>query len=535
MHIASDGIKTAIIYRSDDIKFDWSSECSGFLPLWGKHKNLGDEHDSPYQRTFLTDQAVNYVTCPDLFSFIQRGLVKNLRLAQEDNLYVIQAYSPPHGFRDTGWKLDEELNLVSSSPTLSLVDDLYLYFTDPELLQLIQESPEVVTLPVYQKGEKGLRTCSELPSESTKLSHTSDTPAAPIGYISIDKQTAQEELTIESEYISILRLLPEDEQIRITLPTDKGKTARDLSNTLKVYGFTHLNHEEHIRNLYDNMLSPIPSKPLVDCMAIRLGAVFKRKNELYMFDQWNSDGSFTIHSFATYKPERIPLPDQIWKRTAEEHLRSEVQHYHNVLTDNIFCYQYYEGFRSLDGSSHYDPGDKTDFEMITRDMLGLDRAQALQGRFITSNESPSDFDIHRFLSEQDFPKLRTAITRQVIQHICDLLTKESPFPYGTSGDEILCNKDKIMDRIVQQLYDKHEELSLPAIVSVVKSEAGVNRQLLPRLSREDLAPGQDYTAEELMSILNQKSTLDNMIAKSSQEKHAQQSDAGGYKQPDHGR
>ena len=527
MQIASDGIKTAIIYRSNDIHFDWSTDCAGFLPLWGKYKNLGDEHDSMFQRTFLTDQAVNYVSCTDLFSFIQRDLVKNLRLAQQDNLYMIQAYSLPNGFHDTGWKLDKELNLVSSSPTLSLVGDLYLYFTDSELLQLIQESPEVVTLPVYQKGEHGITT---RPASSNTSSNS--TPQPPIGYITIDRKTAQEELTIESEYISILRLLPEDEQTRITLPTEKGKSARDLSNTLETYGFTHLNHEDHIRNLYDNMLSPIPSKPLVDSMAIRLGAVFKRKNELYMFDQWNSDGSFTIHSFAAYKPEHIPLPDTTWKHIAEEQLHSEIQHYHNVLTGNIFCYRYYEGFQSIDGSSHYDPGDKTEFDTIIRDMLGLDRAQALQGRFISSSESPADFDIQRFLSEQDFPELRTAITRQVIHHICDQLTQASPFPYGITGEDILCNKDNIMDRIVQLLYDEHEKTTLPSIVSAMKSEAGVNRQLIPRLSKEDLEPGRDYTAEELMSILNQKATLDSMISKASEEKASQQPDIRQGKHPD---
>lgn len=97
-------------------------------------------------------------------------------------------------------------------------------------------------------------------------------------------------------------------------------------------------------------------------------------------------------------------------------------------------------------------------------------------------------------------------------------------------DDILANRDGVLDSIVSNLYDEHMEPDKASIHSAIEEHAGTARELQPKISVADLEPGKDYTESELLAILKKKPSLSDQIAGASAR---QASQADNKTQPGH--
>lgn len=86
------------------------------------------------------------------------------------------------------------------------------------------------------------------------------------------------------------------------------------------------------------------------------------------------------------------------------------------------------------------------------------------------------------------------------------------YPYGMTTDDILANKNGVLDDIVSDLYDEHLGPDTESIHSAIEEHAGKSREVQPKISVADLEPGKDYTESELLAILKKKPSLSDQIA-----------------------
>lgn len=104
------------------------------------------------------------------------------------------------------------------------------------------------------------------------------------------------------------------------------------------------------------------------------------------------------------------------------------------------------------------------------------------------------------------------------------------YPYGMTSDDILANKNGVLEGIVADLYDEHMDPDKASIHNAIEGHAGKSREVQPKISAADLEPGKDYTESELLAILKKKPSLSDQIAGASAR---QASQADNKTQPGH--
>lgn len=140
------------------------------------------------------------------------------------------------------------------------------------------------------------------------------------------------------------------------------------------------------------------------------------------------------------------------------------------------------------------------------------------------------FDIDAFFEENDFPELRDKIRQEVFDYIKTDAATAQVYPYGMTPDDILANKNGVLDGIVADLYDEHMDPDKASIHNAIEGHAGKSREVQPKISAADLEPGKDYTESELLAILKKKPSLSDQIAGASAR---QASQADNKTQPGH--
>ena len=145
-------------------------------------------------------------------------------------------------------------------------------------------------------------------------------------------------------------------------------------------------------------------------------------------------------------------------------------------------------------------------------------------------EPEGDFDIDAFFEENDFPELRDKIRQEVCDYIKTDAATAQVYPYGMTSDDILANKNGVLEGIVADLYDEHMDPDKASIHNAIEGHAGKSREVQPKISAADLEPGKDYTESELLAILKKKPSLSDQIAGASAR---QASQADNKTQPGH--
>lgn len=222
--------------------------------------------------------------------------------------------------------------------------------------------------------------------------------------------------------------------------------------------------------------------------------------------EWDSGQVGYIYMDKETAMKELCVREEDWKSHAEKTLQSEVETYDNFLTGEVYGYKLYEGLEEIDSCWGFNPG-KEDIKTLMREELAW-----FMPNMDFEMSYDSSFDIDEFFSEHDFPAVREDITKKVVTQLYEDFQAIVPFPYEMSFEDIRGNKDGVLDQIVQDLYETHEEVSAKQIRDAIFDNAGVSRSVQPKLSVTDLEPGREYTADELMGILGQKPSLADMIA-----------------------
>lgn len=173
----------------------------------------------------------------------------------------------------------------------------------------------------------------------------------------------------------------------------------------------------------------------------------------------------------------------------------------------IYGYELYEGLEQVDSCWGYNPGSEDIRKIMNYELSGW------FGSNIEFDYLADDyFDIEVYLDNQSFPQLTEDITKMVVTQLYEDFQVQVPFPYNMSFDEIRSNKDGVLDSIVDDLYKAYEMPTVESIRSAIFEHAGISRAVQPKLTISDLEPNRDYTADEIMGILNKKPSLADMIA-----------------------
>ena len=261
--------------------------------------------------------------------------------------------------------------------------------------------------------------------------------------------------------------------------------------------------------------------------------LYKKDNKLYAFAGYNDDLTFNLKPVATYNPNILSLTEETWHDRALDCLRGEVAQYDAYLRGEVYGMKFYDGRTEIEATwGFYETKDQDIRKDIFADELGdwCDDLIDKMAKAAYEPEPEGDFDIDAFFEENDFPELRDKIRQEVCDYIKTDAATAQVYPYGMTPDDILANKDGVLDGIVADLYDEHMEPDKASIHSAIEEHAGKSREVQPKISVADLEPGKDYTESELLAILKKKPSLSDQIAGASAR---QASQADNKMQPGH--
>ena len=192
-------------------------------------------------------------------------------------------------------------------------------------------------------------------------------------------------------------------------------------------------------------------------------------------------------------------------------MQGEVKEYDNYLTGEVYGIKKYEGYIEIECNWDYNPGPH-DIRDQFHDLLDGWHPE-LSESFSFKSGSDSAFDIEDYLEYEDFPEYWGQIEQDVKNYITFEQATAELYPFAMPAKDILSNKDDILDHIVETIYDTHVEPTTEQIYSTILEHAGLSPILTPKLRAEDLVPGQDYTADDLLHLLQTKQpTLDELLS-----------------------
>ena len=517
-YVASNGIKTVVIERDPDPMNprdpDYQSNITNMV-CWHDRYKLGDKHDHEDPDSFAESMAAKYLSFEDLAKAIQDGKIANLHLEvakdSEQNDYYRVMCNEAFGRQPARWS-NTEMSLSKDLQPLDGIDmeDLFPYCSASELLNLCNESGKVVVMPLSLYDHSGI---SMSTSSFLGRAPHAEWDSGTVGFIYMDKSTAMENLALESEYLTISKMIPKELQEPLTY---RKAPHVGFDDVLKNDGFAPVIGSHYIKNLYDPQLSENNKKPLIDEGSLKLGYIFKKDRTLYTLS-FASPSMFNMKPLAHFNPDLLPLTEETWKARAENVLKNDVKEYDNYLTGEVYGYRCFEGLDEIDSCWGFNPGSE-DIESL---MKAEHSSWFGPGLNFETDWSSDSFDIDNYFAGQDFPSFREKIAEDVKSHITSEAEAPTVYPFAVSAEDLLANKDRLLDEIVEDLYEQHVEPGADLIHETIAEHAGVSRAVLPKLTVADLDPDRDYTAAEVMEIINKKPSLNDMIAGANAKREAQ--------------
>lgn len=509
MYVASNGTKTAVILQDTDPQNPrdpgWQ-ENLGSMVCWHKRYNLGDKHNWEDPNDFSQDLALKNTNWSELLQYIKDGHTKDLRLVPEGEGYQLQYRS---AFDNNKW---------ADMDGFQITDVLKEMYT-PELIDLCKD--KVAILPLYLYDHSGLT------MSTNDFGDRWDSGC--VGFIYMDKDTAIKELGMAGDEVRIAQAIEGRRAQPIKL---RRKSDRDpAQDALTAQGYQKVKGLEEITNL--NGPDVAKYSGLRETLENAMGAgLYKKDNKLYAFAGYNDDLTFNLKPIATYNPNILRLTEETWHDRALDILRGEVAQYDAYLRNDVYGMKFYDGTTEIEATwGFYETKDQDIRKDIFADELS-DWCDDLIDKMANAAYEPDEgaFDIDAFFEENDFPELRDKFRQEVCDYIKTDAATAQVYPYGMTAEDILANKDGVLDSIVSNLYDEHMEPDKASIHSAIEEHAGKSREVQPKISVADLEPGKDYTESELLDILKKKPSLSVQIAGASAR---QASQADNKTQPGH--
>lgn len=534
MYVASNGTKTAVILQDTDPENPRDpsyQENLGNMVCWHKRYNLGDKHNWDDPIDFAQDLALKNTNWSELLQYIKDGHTKDLRLMPEGEGYQLQYRSM---FDNNKWSDMDGFKFpadFSDSAAISKrvwdeaqgeITDVLKEMYTPELIALCKD--KVAILPLYLYDHSGLT------MSTSDFGDRWDSGC--VGFIYMDKDTAMKEIGMAGDEVRIAQAI---EGRRAQLIKLSRKSDRDSAqDALTAQGYQKVRDLDEITNLNGPDVARYSGlrETLEGAMHDMQGGLYKKDNKLYGFAGYNDDLTFNLKPIATYNPNILNVTEETWHDRALDCLRGEVAQYDAYLRGEVYGMKFYEGTTEIEATwGFYETKDQDIRKDIFADELG-DWCDDLIDKMANAAYEPDegDFDIDAFFEENDFPELRDKICQEVCNYIKTDAATVQVYPYGMSPDDILANKDGVLDSIVSNLYDEHMEPDTESIHGAIEAYAGTARELQPKISVADLEPGKDYTESELLAILKKKPSLSDQIAGASVR---QASQAENKTQPSH--
>lgn len=534
MYVASNGTKTAVILQDTDPanpRDPYYQENLGNMVCWHKRYNLGDKHNWDDPIDFAQDLALKNTSWSELLQYIKDGHTKDLRLMPEGEGYQLQYRSM---FDNNKWSDMEGFQFpadFSDSAAISKrvwdeaqgeITDVLKEMYTPELIALCKD--KVAILPLYLYDHSGLT------MSTNDFGDRWDSGC--VGFIYMDKDTAMKEIGMAGDEVRIAQAIEgrRAQPIKLSRKSDRD-SAQDA---LTAQGYQKVKNVEEITNLNGPDVARYSGlrETLEGTMHDMQGGLYKKDNKLYAFAGYNDDLTFNLKPIATYNPNILNVTEETWHDRALDCLRGEVAQYDAYLRNDVYGMKFYEGTSEIEATwGFYETKNQDIRKDIFADELS-DWCDDLIDKMANAAYEPDegDFDIDAFFEENDFPELRDKIRQEVCDYIKTAAATAQVYPYGMTTDDILANKNGVLDGIVADLYDEHMEPDKASIHSAIEEHAGKSREVQPKISVADLEPGKDYTESELLAILKKKPSLSDQIAGASVR---QASQAENKTQPSH--
>lgn len=525
-YVASNGIKTAVILPDPEPENPRDPNYMDNITkmvCWHRRYNLGDKHDFSNPYHFAAHLGNKYTTWEDALKFIQEGKSANNRLIEVESAVIdgekigphlqLQSYYgiPGHEtWHDEGWRVTKDLDLITDGG--GWYEDILDGMSVNDILSMVEATDKVAILPLFLYDHSGLAMST---GSFVGRAHHAEWDSGQVGYIYMDKDSAMENLAMPGDKITIAKVFSENEQQNVEVPAIDKEDPDDFIKALRKAGYSEV-YKEDIKNLYGSTrFDKNPDgKALIDPGNIESGSVFKKDHRLYLGYPVSDNQTYTLQSIASYNPDLQRLTDENWKVRAEECLAGDVEVYDNYLRGEVYGFRAFEGLDEVDSCWGFNPGSENVTDLMRDELSGW-----YEGKMDFELYYGDDFEIEEFLESNDFPELREQIRNRVESFVNTL---REHWPYEMTYEAVSSNEDMVLSNIIEALYDEHAVPTSEQIHEVMLEHAGISREMKPKLSVKDLDPGKDYTAEELMSMLqSKKNPLESMI-RAAQEKHDQQ-------------
>lgn len=535
MYVASNGTKTAVILRDTDPanpRDPYYQENLGNMVCRHKLYNLGDKHTFDDPIDFAQDLALKNTSWSELLQYIKDGHTKDLRLVSEGEGYQLQGrgiyykdkwadmdgFHFPADFSDSA-AISKRVWDEAQGEITDVLKEMYT----PELIGLCED--KVAILPLYLYDHSGLT------MSTSDFGDRWDSGC--VGFIYMDKDTAMKELGMAGDEVRIAQAIEgrRAQPIKLSRKSDRDPA----QDALIAQGYQKVKGLDEITNLNGPDVARYSGLrvTLEAAMHDPQGGLYKKDNKLYAFAGYNDDLTFNLKPVATYNPNILNVTEETWHARALDCLRGEVAQYDAYLRGKVYGMKFYDGTTEIEAAwGFYETKDQDIRKDIFADELN-DWCDDLIDKMANAAYEPEpkgDFDIDAFFEENDFPELRDKIRQEVCDYIKTDAATAQVYPYGMTPDDILANKNGVLEGIVSNLYDEHMDPDKASIHSVIEERAGKSREVQPKISVADLEPGKDYTESELLAILKKKPSLSDQIAGASAR---QASQADNKTQPSH--
>lgn len=520
MYVCSNGVKTAVILQDTNLTSprdpDYQTNLTKMV-CWHRRYNLGDKHDFADAQEFMEHLVKEHLTAKDVFQGICVGLVDGYQLVEVENVlsngkeygpsYSLEKYSDARGnegWHGTDWFLTRDLEVISSGD--EELRDLIESFTTRDLYNLLDDSESIAIKTLYLYDHSGLSISTG--SFVGRAQHA-EWDSGPVGFVYMDKKTAMENMAMPKETMRIGKFFADRERdlLRINLPRDFDPM--DTGDFLEKKGFKRVGNASLIRNLDDSRLVADGNEPGFDAADVNAGFIFKKGSYLYRTGEVSGESPYqtiNLTAVASFNPDLQPMTAEAWKAAAVRELEADTKEYDNYLTDEVYGYRCFEGLEMTESCCGFNPIHQDIKDLMNDELRGWFGSK-MEFEYIPGE----DFDIEEYFEEHAFPELRNKVEKDVKDFVIFEEASSKVYPFAMAAKDILNNKDLVLDRIVQEIYDEHAVYDTERIYAAVEDHAGLAREMKPKLRVEDLEPGRDYTAEELLDLIKEKTPLADVI------------------------
>lgn len=507
MYVCSNGIKTAVVLQDPQpLNPRKEQENLARIVSWDRRISA-DAYNFDNAQEFAECMCSAYLKIPDVFRGIQNGCVEGYQLREVESVFSNgKQYGPAYnlerygrlpgdeGWHGTDWFVTKDFKLISSGG--QELEDLFERFITKDLLSLLDHSNQVAikTLYLYDHSVQSISTGSFV-----GRAHQAQWDSGPVGFVYMDKKTAIENMAMATDEIRLAMPLEGDRKVRIL------SDSHDFDGVMRQNGYTQVKPEDLAAS------AVLESAEGQKCLALAgLGQLYKKDHRLWVLDQKDSSGgrvnAYDIKAIFSYNPGLTKLTDETWKDRAFEAIEGEVKEYDNYLQGEVYGYKLYEGLVEVESCWGFNPGREDIKDLMEDELRGW-----FGSKMEFEEECGEHFDIEEYLEGNEFPKLWNKIEQDVKDFIVFTDGTSQIYPFGMAAEDILNNKDDVLDEIVGEIYDQHAEYDTDRIYQAVEGHAGISREVQPKLRASDLDPERDYTAQEIMELMKAKAPLDSVI------------------------